>query len=203
MIFDDQRVPYTLIMDDDVRKGGLRSHFDVILYPETGGNLRRIVGGFDPKFGPLAYTKTAEFPSHGTPTASPDITGGITWAGLANVDAFVREGGLLLTLGSSFTLPVDGGIVRDVTTAEATGVTNPGSELRVRFRRPDHPIAYGYPETTSVFREDRPFLRVRRADEGQVVLQWGTQLPKDDDETESDEKKKDDEPPLNPRYVAQ
>ena len=196
MIFDDQRVPYTLIMDDDVRKGGLRSRFDVILYPETGGNLRRIVGGFDPKFGPLAYTKTAEFPSHGTPTASPDITGGITWAGLANVDAFVREGGLLLTLGSSFTLPVDGGIVRDVTTAEATGVTNPGSELRVRFRRPDHPIAYGYPETTSVFREDRPFLRVRRADEGQVVLQWGTQLPKDDDETESDEKKKDDEPPL-------
>jgi hypothetical protein len=196
MIFDDQKVPYTLIMDDDVRKGGLRSRFDVILYPETGGNLRRIVGGIDPKFGPLAYTKTAEFPSHGTPTASSDITGGITWAGLANIDTFVREGGVLLTLGNSFTLPVDGGIVRDVTTAAESGVTNPGSELRVRFRRPEHPIAYGYPETTSVFREERPFLRVRRADEGQVVLQWGTRLPKDDDEPEGDEKKKDDEPPL-------
>ena len=82
MIFDDQKVPYTLIMDEDVRKGGLRSRFDVILYPETDGSLRRIVGGIDPKFGPLAYTKTAEFPSHGTPTASSDITGGITWAGL-------------------------------------------------------------------------------------------------------------------------
>ena len=66
----------------------------------------------------------------------------------------------------------------------------------MRFRRPDHPIAYGYPETTSVFREERSFLRVRRADEGRVVLQWGTRLPKDDDETEGDEKKKDDEPPL-------
>ena len=33
MIFDDEKVPYTLIMDEDVRKGGLRERFDVILFP--------------------------------------------------------------------------------------------------------------------------------------------------------------------------
>src|SRR5207245_2077413 len=52
------------------------------------------------------------------------------------------------------------------------------------FRRPDHPIAYGYPERTSAFREDRTLWAVRRADEGRVVMQWGTKLPKED-ETEA------------------
>ena len=73
--------------------------------------------------------------------------------------------------------------------------TTPGSELRARFRRPEHPIAYGYPEVTSAFREDRPLYAVRRADEGRIVLQWGARIPKDDDadaaakERDKDEKK--------------
>lgn len=205
MIFDDQKIPYTLIMDEDIKRGGLRSRFDVILYPDTGRSFRSIVRGIDPKFGPLAYTKTAEFPSHGTPTSSPDITGGITWAGVANIDAFVREGGVLITLGGASAFPVDGGLVPDVSSSTPSGVTNPGSELRVRFRRPDHPIAYGYPETTSVFREERSLLRVRRADEGQIVMQWGTKPPKKDDEPDEEEeedakdaegKDKPKEPPL-------
>ena len=28
----------------------------------------------------------------------------------------------------------------------------PGTEVRVTFARPDHPIAYGYPKTSQVFR---------------------------------------------------
>jgi hypothetical protein len=82
-------------------------------------------------------------------------------------------------------------------------LTNPGSELRARFRRTDHPLAYGYAETTSVFREGRPVYAVRRVDEGRIVLQWGTKLPKVDEEDEpaagaEDEKAKDKpkEPPL-------
>ena len=90
---------------------------------------------------------------------------------------------LLVTLGGASTLPLDGGIARDVRRATRQGLSyTPGSELRARFRRPDHPIAYGYQETTSVFREDRPVYAVRRADEGRIVLQWGTELPKDPDE---------------------
>jgi Zinc carboxypeptidase len=195
MIFDEQKVPYTLIMDDDVRKGGLRARFDVILFAETNRSLKDIVNGIDPKHSPLAFTQTPQFPSHGTPTSSPDITGGFTWAGVQNLEAFVRESGVLVTLGGATTLPLDGGFARGVQRASAKGVYNPGSELRVRFRRPDHPIAYGYAETTSVFREERPLYAVRRADEGRVVLQWGTRIPKDDDgdaaakERDKDEKK--------------
>jgi hypothetical protein len=192
MIFDEQKIAYTLIMDDDVRKGGLRERFDVILYPDTGLSLKGIVTGIDTRHAPLAFTKTPQFASHGTPTASPDITGGLTWAGIGNLEDFVRKGGVLVTLGGASTLPLDGGIVRDVRRATTRNLVNPGSELRVRFRRPDHPIAYGYPETTSVFRAGEPVYALRRVDEGRIVLQWGTKIPTDD-EDEKDEEKKEGE----------
>jgi zinc carboxypeptidase len=193
MVLDEEKVPYTLIMDEDVRRGGLRQRFDVVLFPNTYSSLADMVGGIDPRHGPLAYTKTPEFPTHGSPTSSPDITGGLTWAGVGNLEQFVRAGGVLVTLGGASKLPLDGGIARDVRRARVTGVSTPGSELRARFRRPDHPIAYGYPEHTSAFREDLPLYAVRRADQGRVVLQWGSRIPRDDDEPEDDssESKKD------------
>jgi hypothetical protein len=193
MVLDDQKIPYTLLMDEDVRRGGLRQRFDVVLFPNTYSSLMDIVGGIDPRHGPLAYTKTPEFPTHGSPTSSPDITGGLTWAGVGNLEQFVRAGGVLITLGGASKLPLDGGIARDVRRARVTGVSTPGSELRARFRRPDHPIAYGYEELTSAFREDLPLYAVRRADQGRVVLQWGHRLPRDDEEPEDEakEEKKD------------
>jgi len=182
MIFDDEKVPYALITDEDVKKGGLAERFDIILFPNTERSLKAIATGIDPKHRPLAFTKTPEFPSHGTPTSSPDITGGLTWRGLDNLEEFVRRGGLLVTLGGASTVPLDGGLVRDVSHATLrSSVYAPGSELRVRFRRPDHPLAYGYQDETSVFREDRTLYAVRYSDEGRVVLQWGTELPRDDD----------------------
>jgi hypothetical protein len=198
MAFDDEKVPYTLIMDDDVKKGGLRARFDVVLMPNSDDSLKDIVGGIDPRHGPLAFTKTPEFPTHGFPTSSPDITGGLGWAGVGNLEQFVREGGVLVTLGGSSTLALDGGIARDVRRARTKDLYTPGSELRARFRRPDHPLAYGYPESISVFREDRTLYDVRRADQGRVVLQWGTELPKDDDDSEGDDKAdgKEDKPKL-------
>jgi len=181
MIFDDEKVPYTVVMDEDVRRGGLRERFDVILYPDTGRSLKDIAIGIDTRHRPLAFTRTAEFPSHGTPTSSADITGGFTWSGLQNLDDFVRRGGVLVTLGGASAVPLDGGMARNVRLVNVKGLVNPGSELRVRFRRPDHPLAYGYPETTSVFREGSSTHVVRPVDEGRVVLQWGTRTPKKED----------------------
>jgi hypothetical protein len=192
MIFDDQKIPYTLLMDEDVRRGALRARFDVILFPNTDDSLKDIVNGIDPRHGPLAFTQTPQFPSHGMPTSSPDITGGLTWAGVGNLEGFVRDGGVLITLGGASALPLDGGLARGVRRADTKPVYNPGSELVARFRRMDHPIAYGYPETTSAFREGRPLYAVRRAHEGRVVLQWGTKVPRDDDGDEAAEREKDE-----------
>jgi hypothetical protein len=197
MVLDDRQIPYTLIMDEDVRRGGLNGRFDVIVMPSTDDSLRDIVNGIDPRWSPLAYTRSAAFPTHGQPTSSADITGGLTYAGVGQIEQFVRGGGLLVTLGGASTLPLDGGIARNVRRARTKDLYTPGSELRARFRRTDHPIAYGYAEKMTAFRESRPLYSVRHADEGRIVLQWGTTLPNDDDEAEDedDEEAGDDEAP--------
>lgn len=197
MIFDEEKVPYTLVMDEDVRRGGLGERFDVLLYPHTDDDLKDIVTGIDPKFSPLAYTKTSEFPTHGTPTSSPDITGGLTWKGIGNIEDFVRQGGLFVTLGGASVLPLDGGIAKDVHHPKTKDVESHGSQVRARFRRLDHPLAYGYGEFTSIFREKLPIYAVRRSDRGRIVLQYGSKLEKDpaeeDKKDEEKEKEKEEE----------
>lgn len=196
MVWDDEKVPYTLISDEDVRSGNLKGRFDVVVMPNTGQQLKDIVHGIDARFAPLAYTQTPQFPSHGFPNASPDITGGFGWRGVANLDDFVKAGGVLVTLGGASTLPLDGGIVRDVSRENVANLYTPGSVLRARFRRPDHPIAYGYPEVATAFRSNRPVYGVRRAERGRIVLQWGAQAPKDDDAPEAEPAKDEKKEPL-------
>src|SRR5262249_61461382 len=50
----------------------------------------------------------------GRPAESDDITGGIGWSGVAELQRFVEDGGLLVTLGSGSMLPLEGGLVRGV-----------------------------------------------------------------------------------------
>ena len=186
LVLDRQKIPYAYIRDDDIRAGRLNEKYDVILFAHTYLGLKDQIHGLDRKFGPMAYTKTKEFPSHGVPTASEDITGGIGWIGMANLERFIAAGGTLITLGNGSSLALDGGLVRDVRRKSGEFFT-PGSELRVKFVRPDHPLAYGLPETGSVFRARLPVYDTAVSARDAVVLQWGTKLRKEDREDESPE----------------
>jgi hypothetical protein len=170
---DQEKVPYTLIASDDLRRGGLAERFDVILFPNARGDFAELVHGIDPRFGPLPYTKTAEFPSQGIPDSSPDITGGMGFSGLQHLQEFVEGGGVLVTLGNSGTVAVDGGLLRRVSRASGSFNT-PGSELQAKVVKPLHPIVYGYGEFPSVFRGNGPIWDVRDEDRGFAVLQFGT-----------------------------
>jgi hypothetical protein len=181
---DREKIPYDYIRDDEVRAGGLRAKYDVIVFPHTDANLQTQIHGIDRRWSPLPYTRTAEFPSHGVPDASDDITGGIGWQGMQHLDAFVREGGLLITLGNGSALALESGLARGV--SRSGGPTTPGVELRATFARPDHPIAYGFPKVISVFRSPFPVYDVRRADRSTVVLSWGTRPRKADREDGED-----------------
>lgn len=186
---DQRGVPYTYLRDDDVRAGDLRSQVDVIVYGTVLMELGGQIHGIEPTAGPMPYEATPEFPSLGTPASSPDITGGIGWAGLANLEEFVRDGGLLVTLGNGSTLVLDSGFIRGVRRAPLRGVTTPGAHLRARFLQTHHPIAYGYPEAPTLFRSPYAFYEPPRrwltmsyctscltgpVDMRHVVMQWGT-----------------------------
>jgi hypothetical protein len=185
---DQQKIPYAPVRDDDIRAGKLRDTYDLILFGNNYLSLQRQIHGIDKRWGPMPYTKTAQFPSHGVPDSSDDITGGIGWSGVANIAQFLEEGGMLVTLANGSALALESGLVRGAFRAGGT-VSTPGSELRVTFTQPYHPLAYGYPKTTSAFRSAYTLYDVRRGDRSRVVLQWGTKPRKDDREEETDGQK--------------
>jgi hypothetical protein len=170
---DQRHIPYTYVRDEDIRKGNLGRKFDVIVYGHVDLELAEQIEGIPKAWGPMAFKKTAATPALGTPAESDDITGGIGYEGLAQLQNFVDDGGLLVTLGSGSMLALEGGLVRGVrresggvprssqgggaaaaAASQAAETRTPGSHLRVSFDRPDSPILYGYPSHTFVFRQN-------------------------------------------------
>ena len=204
---DQRKVPYVYLRDEDIRAGKLKGKVDVLLYGHVDLELAEQIQGIPKKWSPMAFKKTAQTPSLGTPAESDDITGGIGWSGLEQIQEFVEQGGLLVTLGSGSMLALEGGIVRGVrrsaggvprssqgggsessAAAQQAETRTPGAHVRVTFDRPEHPIAYGYPERTYVFRQNFPLYALPRrwlrmaycttcldgpVDASSVVLEWG------------------------------
>ena len=192
---DQQKIAYDYISEERIRAGDLRKQYDVILYGHTYLSLQGQIHGIDKKYGPMPYTKTPQYPSHGVPDASEDITGGIGWVGMSNLEKFLNEGGVLITLGGGCQLALDSGLARGVQRGPG-GVFTPGVEVRAKFLRTDHPLAYGYSEVTSVFRSNYPVYNVGVADRGLIVLQWGTKLPSEEREEKPDGDKTKDAGPM-------
>jgi hypothetical protein len=199
-ILDQRRIPYTYLRDEDVRAGSLRDRVDVLIYGHVDLELAEQIHGLPKAWGPMAFKKTADTPSFGTPAESDDITGGIGWEGLSQIQRFVEDGGLMVTLGSGSMLALEGGIVRGVRrssggvprTAQGgagEGETRtPGAHVRATFARDDHPLAYGYSPHLYVFRQNFPLYDAPRrwlrmaycttcldgpVDRRAVVMEWG------------------------------
>lgn len=174
--FEQTGVPYTSISKDDLRKGDLRKRFDVILVPNVGGSVETLIHGVDSKWGPLPYTKTKEFPSHGTPDSTDDITGGPGFEGMAHLEEFVRAGGTIVTLANATRMVAETGIARPLSPRSTGGLFHPGSVVRARRRSATSPILYGYPETFQLFRGNAALYQVADRDSTLVILQYGTKL---------------------------
>jgi hypothetical protein len=204
---DQRHVPYTYLRDEDIRAGNLRSRIDVLLYGHVDLELAEQIEGLPKTWSPMPFKKTAQTPSFGTPAESDDITGGIGYEGLGQIQHFVDDGGLMVTLGSGTMLALEGGLVRFVrrssggvprstagggsassAASQGAATRTPGAHVRVTFDRTDHPIAYGYPAHTHVFRQNFPLYDVPRhwlrmaycttcldgpEDRSGVVMEWG------------------------------
>ncbi len=195
MTFDNAGVPYSYISDQEIRAGGLRGKYDVILMADQGGmDAKTIVHGRDPKFGPLDYRSTRDFPAHGKVDSARDITGGIGFEGVAELKKFLDEGGTLMLMGSSGRLATDFGLVRNVSTMAAS-VSTPGSSLQTMVTRRDHPIAYGYDDVNWVQRGNGPLYSVPKKYDHWIVLKYGTKPLRED---EDKDKKKEEEKPAAP-----
>jgi hypothetical protein len=204
---DQRKVPYTYLRDQDIRAGNLRGQIDVLLYGHVDLELAEQIEGLPKTWSPMPFKKTAQTPSFGTPAESDDITGGIGYEGLAQIQRFIDDGGLMVTLGSGSMLALEGGLVRFVrrssggvprsgaggggassAASQQAATRTPGAHVRVTFDRADHPIAYGYPTHTYVFRQNFPLYNIPRhwlrmaycttcldgpEDRSGIVMEWG------------------------------
>jgi hypothetical protein len=175
--FDHFGVTFDLIYKERVRKGSLRRDYDVILVPNQGyGSAKNLV--FDvpkaPGGKPLAYTKTDRFPTQGMYGESEDITGGMGLEGAAELNRFVAEGGLLITLASSSVFPAEFGLTPRVDASRTSGqFYAPGPIVQTEIQKPEHPVFWGYTEKTMGVRyANGPLLRVPEADKGQTLSKF-------------------------------
>ena len=120
----------------------------------------------------LSYDKTPEFPSLGAYGESEDITGGMGLAGVAELERFVNQGGVLITLGVSSFLPADFGLLRNINAARTSAqFYAPGPIVEAEISKPNHPIFYGYAKTTVPVRwAGGPLLTAATAEDRRSVL---------------------------------
>jgi hypothetical protein len=159
--FDTYGVPYTYFGDIVLREGNLRQKYDVIVYPHVGGSAQAQVNGL-PKTGasPLPYKKTADTPNLGGIDQADDIRGGMGWEGLMELVKFVREGGTLITEGSTSTIFPEYNVTTGVTVESPEGLFVRGSVMRGVFTDRRSPIAYGYDAQVPVYFSQDPVLNV-------------------------------------------
>ena len=170
--FDTFGIPYELIYKERIRKGDLRAAYDVILVPNQGTTGKSLVYDVERKKGPLAYRKDPQFPTLGTYGETDDVTGGMGLEGVLELQKFVDDGGVLITLGASSYMPAEFGLLREVTATRPTGAFYaPGPIVQAEILRPEHPLFFGYGKTMVPVRyANGPLFQVPEEDRDAQVL---------------------------------
>ena len=148
-IFDQNEIPYTRVVDTDIRKGDLHKLFDVVILPDNSAN---------------AITKgiSGRGEEGGGPSVSPEFKGGLGEQGVSALHGFAQDGGTIVTLNKAST------VYANKSSAEVQNVLEdvpskdfyvPGSILEISVDRAS-PVGFGLPEKLPIFFELSPAFHV-------------------------------------------
>lgn len=161
--FDRLQIPYSYISDHVIRNTpNLREKYDVLIFPPVGGSAQTIVNGMPRRGDPIPWKASAITPNFATsPDQTDDMRGGMTVTGIANLQKFIEEGGLFITIGSSVSaIPIDYGITTGVSIQPAERLQARGSIYNGSFSDRKSPIAYGYDSTLPIYFNQAPLFQV-------------------------------------------
>ncbi|HZS44814.1 MAG TPA: M14 family zinc carboxypeptidase [Blastocatellia bacterium] len=161
-VFDTYKIPYAYISTQDVAKeSNLNSKYDVIVFPPVGrGNPQAIIDGLPMYRNALPWKETSLTPNLGKLDQTDDMRPGLGWSGMANLDKFVRQGGLLITVMDTSEFATAFGLTPGVSVSRSQNLRATGSVLRSRLVDPTSPIAYGYTDSLSIYTYDGPIFNV-------------------------------------------
>jgi hypothetical protein len=103
-----------------------------------------------------------------------DISGGMGLPGVTELQRFVSDGGLLITLGTASYLPPDFGLTRNIEAGRTSPqFYAPGPIIAADILQPENPIFYGYTDREIPVRfGNGPLLRVPEADRGEILMRY-------------------------------
>lgn len=175
-IFDQNHIPYTRLLDADIRKGGLDQRFDVIVLPDNSarsitsgsrgfgeGEAPAAAAGNNAAAGARARRPAANANDGSTPPPQtpPEFTGGLGPDGVAALEAFTNNGGTIVAFNHASEVYAKKGnaIENGLDSIDRSKFYIPGSILQVSVD-PSNPIAYGSTPTVPIFYENGPIFHV-------------------------------------------
>jgi hypothetical protein len=163
LALDKLQIPYDYASTQTIAKTpDLREKYDVILFPPVGwgGSLNNIVNGLPTRWGnPLPWQNTPETPNLvGKNDATDDVRPGLGWDGVAKLQKFVSDGGVLLTVMDTAQFATGVGLTSGVSTSVSEKMKIVGSVVGTRLIDGASPIAYGYGEKVAAYCDNGPIF---------------------------------------------
>jgi hypothetical protein len=186
-ILDQNQIPYTRLVDTDIRKGDLNQRFDVIVLPDN--SARAITAGArgfgevespaatapsnaaqtsserggEGRSGRQSSSGVASVNDYGTPPPQtpPEFTGGLGPTGVSALEAFTNNGGTIVAFNraSEIYTKKGGAVENGLDTIDRSKFYIPGSILQVSVD-PKNPIAFGSTPSVPIFYENGPVFHV-------------------------------------------
>jgi hypothetical protein len=159
--FDQLQVPFTYISTQDVsRDPNLKSKYDVILFAPVGRGAQAIINGLPMYGNPLPWKKTQLTPNLGAIDETDDMRPGLGWSGLQNLQKFVKDGGVFISVDDTSDFAINYGFTQGVTTSRSARLRAVGAILRTKMVDESSPLAYGYGDTLPMYCSNGPIFNI-------------------------------------------
>jgi hypothetical protein len=158
--FDRLQIPYSYISVHEIRDtASLRDKYDVLIFPPVGGSAQTIVNGMPKRGEPIPWKQSDITPNFASsPDQTDDMRGGMELRGVMNLQKFIEEGGLFITIAGVSQIPIDYGITSGVSVQQADKLQARGSVYSATFGDRKSPIAYGYGDSLPVYFNQAPLF---------------------------------------------
>jgi len=158
---DQNHVPFAYISTQDVSKDtNLKSKYDVILFAPVGRGSQAIISGMPMYGNPIPWKTTSLTPNLGKTDETDDMRPGLGWSGLQNLQKFVRDGGVFITVDDTSDFAINYGFTGGVSVNRSQRLRAVGVILRTKTVDTASPIAYGYGDSLAMYCSGPPIFNI-------------------------------------------